>query len=98
MGNLPALNEQLLRNWLAQVEGLEVEALVEALVLSKFRVVWVERFGYSDNGEHMISSLIEAGASDMPPGADPRFVALDLEPVAIQLRQRSAQASLHNAK
>ena len=76
------------RSWLAQVEDLEGEALAEALILSKFKVVWVDRFGYSDNGTRMISSLIAAGASDMLPGAHPRYVALDLEPVAVRLRQR----------
>lgn len=76
------------RNWLTQVRDLEGEALVEALVLSKFRAVWVDRFGYEDNGEHIISSLIAAGASDMLPGVHPRYVVLDLEAVAVQLRQR----------
>lgn len=76
------------RNWQAQVEGLEGQALAEALILSKFRVVWIDRFGYSDNGARIISSLIAAGASDMLPGAHSRYVALDLEPVAVQLRQR----------
>jgi phosphoglycerol transferase len=76
------------RNWLMQVADLKGEALVEALVLSKFRAVWVDRFGYSDNGKLTISSLIAAGASDILPGAHPRYVVLDLEPVAAQLRQR----------
>ncbi|HCM76568.1 MAG TPA: hypothetical protein DIS90_09315 [Cytophagales bacterium] len=76
------------RNWLAQVGNLEGEALAEALVLSKFSVVWVDRFGYGDNGDRMISKLIAAGANDILPDAHPRYVTLDLEPIAARLRQR----------
>ncbi len=76
------------RNWQAQVDNLDGEALAEALVLSKFGAVWIDRFGYSDNGTGMISSLIAIGANDILPGAHPRYVVLDLEPVAGRLRQR----------
>ncbi|MBK8899359.1 MAG: hypothetical protein IPN66_19550 [Candidatus Competibacteraceae bacterium] len=76
------------RSWLAQVEDLEGKALAEALILSKFRVVWVDRFGYSDNGARVISSLIAAGANDMLPGAHPRYAALDLESITVKLRQQ----------
>lgn len=76
------------QNWLMKVADLEGEALAEALILSKFRAVWVDRFGYSDDGNRVISSLIAAGASEILFGAHPRYVVMDLEPVAIRLRHR----------
>lgn len=83
----PTLSQQH-QNWQKPLEDLNGEALAEALILSKFRVVWVDRSGYWDNGTRIISSLIAAGASDMLPGVHPRYVALDLEPIAKGLRQR----------
>lgn len=79
------------RNWQHQIDTLEGKELIEALILSNFRVIWVDRFGYADNGAQTISSLIAAGANDILPNAHSRYVALDLEPVAIQLRERLSQ-------
>jgi len=61
--------------------------LAEALVLSKFNLVWIDRFGYSDNGEGTIMSLMAAGAKDFLPNRSPRYVVLDLSPVAERLHQ-----------
>ena len=63
---------------LKQLNGLEGAGLAEALVLSKFSLIWLDRFGDADNGERMISSLIAIGAKDILPGMSPRYVARDL--------------------
>lgn len=76
------------RNWQAQLETLDGAKLAEMLVLSKFRAVWIDRFGYSDNGASMIESLIAAGAKDVLPAAHSRYVVMDLGPLEIQLRLR----------
>jgi phosphoglycerol transferase len=73
--------------WLNKVDGLKGADLAEALVLSKFRLIWVDRFGYPDNGASMISSLIGGGAKDLLPAADPRYVVLDLSEVAARLQR-----------
>ena len=66
----------------------KAQGLAEALVLSKFRLIWIDRFGYSDNGESMISSLIAIGAKDILPGMNPRYVVLDLFDVAVRLQRK----------
>lgn len=76
------------RAWQDQLDGLEASQLVEALVLSKFRLVWVDRFGYADNGEKLVSSLISAGAKELLPGANSRYVILDLQAVASGLKAK----------
>lgn len=74
------------RSWQDQLNGLEAPELVDALALSKFRLIWVDRFGYSDNGEKMVSSMISAGAKEILTGASSRYVVLDLENVINRLR------------
>jgi phosphoglycerol transferase len=83
----PSFSQQH-RNWLDQLDGLEGADLVNALVLSKFRLIWVDRFGYPDNGESMISSLIAVGAADMLPGKSPRYTVLDMTEVAERLQRQ----------
>lgn len=74
--------------WLDQLTGLQGTDLVEALVLSKFKLIWIDRFGYSDNGEEIISSILSGGAKEILPGMSTRYVALDLTGVAARLQQQ----------
>jgi phosphoglycerol transferase len=75
------------RSWIDRFVGFESKELAEALVLSKFSLVWIDRFGYSDNGEGTIMSLMAAGAKDFLPDRSSRYVVLDLSPVAERLHQ-----------
>lgn len=86
------------RNWLDQLVGMEGGALAEAVVLSKFGLIWVDRYGYSDNGTKMVASLLAAGAIELASGSSRRYVILNLAPVsqklssqlgAIELQRRS---------
>lgn len=75
-------------DWLHQLDGMKGGDLAEALVLSKFSLIWVDRFGYSDNGERIVSDLIAIGARDMLPGMSPRYVVLGLTEVAERLQRQ----------
>lgn len=74
------------RAWQDQLNGLEPAQLVEALAFSDFRLIWIDRFGYADKGEEIVSSLIAAGARELFPRESSRYVVLDLQTVASRLR------------
>jgi phosphoglycerol transferase len=73
--------------WVDRLDGFDNKELAEALVLSRFSLVWIDRFGYADNGDAAIMSLIAAGAKDYLPNRSSRYVVLDLSPVAERLHQ-----------
>jgi hypothetical protein len=72
--------------WLLNIQRFQGRELLEALVLSGFRLVWVDRFGYTDNGEQLISAILEAGAEEILQGESPRYVALDLSRLVEELQ------------
>lgn len=74
------------RAWQDQLNRLEASQMAEALALSKFRLVWIDRFGYTDNGQQIVSALIAAGATELLPGAHPRYVIFDLQTVINRMR------------
>jgi hypothetical protein len=76
------------RFWIDRLDGLDSNELAEALVLSRFNLVWIDRFGYSDSGAATITSLIAAGATNFLPNRSSRYVVLDLSPVAERLHQK----------
>lgn len=73
------------RNWLDRLEGLQGSELAEALVLSKFGLVWIDRYGYRDNGDHIIASLQATGANEVAAGISQRYAVLDLALIAQRL-------------
>jgi phosphoglycerol transferase len=74
------------RAWQDKLNGLEASQFVEALALSRFRLVWIDRFGYADNGEQIVSALIAAGATELLSSAHSRYVILDLQTVINLMR------------
>lgn len=76
------------RNWLLQLGSLTGAGLTEALVFSRFGMIWIDRWGYADNGEQIIASLMAAGANDILPSISPRYVALDLSQVTEHLQNQ----------
>lgn len=70
------------RAWQDQLIGLTASQLVEALALSKFRLVWIDRFGYGDSGQQIVTSLITAGAKELLPEVHSRYVILDLQNIS----------------
>jgi phosphoglycerol transferase len=76
------------RSWIDRLDGFDNSELAEALVLSKFNLVWIDRFGYSDNGAATIMPLMAAGAKDFLPNRSSRYVVLDLSPVEERLHQK----------
>jgi len=81
------------RSWLDQLNGLEGEALAESLVLSKFDLIWIDRFGYEDNGDKIISSLLLTGASEVAAGASQRYAVLSLAPIEKQLKKQLGEVA-----
>src|SRR5262249_53699491 len=76
------------RSWLDRLDGFDSNELAEALVLSKFDLVWIDRYGYTDGGAATIMSLMAAGAKDFLPNLSSRYVVLDLSPVAERLHEK----------
>lgn len=82
------------RNWIDKLSGQEGLGLAEILVLSKFRLIWVDRYGYTDNGARIISSLLAIGAIDVAPEMSPRYVVMDLANIADQMSRDLGSESL----
>jgi len=73
--------------WQRKIDGLQGEALVQALVLSGFDAIWIDRFGYKDDGKSIVQSLIVGGGIDILPAVSPRYVIMDLREVHKKLLQ-----------
>jgi hypothetical protein len=77
---------------LENLEGRQGAALVEALALSGFGAVWVDRFGYADGGGQIVQSLVNGGARGVPLIASPRYAAFDIQDVRQQLQYSMGEA------
>jgi phosphoglycerol transferase len=71
--------------WLQRVRGLSSEELLEALALSGFGLIWVDRYGFVDQAEQLLSELSAAGAVEVDVASSHRYVVLDLRPTADRL-------------
>lgn len=78
--------------WLNQLTPLEGQSLVNAMVLSKFRFVWIDRYGYEDNGQRLIASLADAGGLEIAAGMSERYVVLDLTEAKNRLQSELGEA------
>lgn len=72
--------------WLSSIERLQGREFLDALILSGFKLVWIDRFGYADNGKQLIFTLLDAGAKEILQGASTRYVVLDLAQLAEHLQ------------
>jgi hypothetical protein len=78
----------------AWVENIQrAPNLAEALALSGFAAIWLDRFGYGDDGGEAHASLLEQGAVDMFSDSSGRYVALDLRPLTRRLREEMGAES-----
>lgn len=73
------------RAWESKVGSLDGKNLMEALILSGFNAIWIDRFGYNDNGTSVIQALVEAGGQEILQGMSSRYVILDIRKPAKQL-------------
>ena len=73
------------RAWQDKIPTLRDEALLKYLVFSGFDLVWVDRYGYKDNGTELIKMLINAGAKEQLAGSSDRYAILDLHVYKKQL-------------
>jgi hypothetical protein len=76
------------RAWLDKIQALNSSNMLEALSLSKFRLVWIDRFGYRDNGIEIYKKLTDAGATEILTGISNRYVILDLVNITNNLKQK----------
>ncbi len=74
------------RAWVDSVE--RAPSMAEALALSGFSAIWLDRFGYKDEGREVLESLLAQGAVDILPGTSGRYAALDLRPLTKRLREQ----------
>lgn len=83
------------RKWQDQIGSLSGVDLVEALVLSKFNFIWIDRFGYKDNGEKVIASFLELNLPEINKGGSDRYVIFDLRNFKEKLKQVLGNAFDH---
>jgi phosphoglycerol transferase len=82
----PALSSQAI-TFQGGVQPLPPIALVEALSLAGFSAVWINRAGYGDRADHLISELRTYGAVMADEDAAKKFAVLDLRPVIERLHR-----------
>lgn len=76
------------RAWIAGVLRKPPDQLAEELVLASFDAVWVDRFGYPDQGAEIIGWLRMAGAATIEASGESRFALFDLRPVGNAMKAR----------
>lgn len=69
------------RAWQDEISALQGSDLLKATVYSGFGAIWIDRYGYADNGKQIISTLLAAGAKNLLPDMSSRHVVLDLQEV-----------------
>lgn len=74
--------------WDQKITQLSGTDQLEALVLSGFGAIWIDRFGYEDRGEKIIQDLIAAGATSIPEINDERITVLNLQSFAEKLKSK----------
>ena len=81
------------RAWVQSLVALRGNALAERLALSGFSAVWLDRYGYKDDGASIEAQLVSAGAVKLDiPGAN-RYAAFDLSPVTGRLQEALGSAA-----
>lgn len=73
------------RSWSDFLNGLEGEQFAKALVLSGFRFLWVDRYGYEDGASSLVEGMLALGAIDALPGISDRYLVLDFKPLGGKL-------------
>lgn len=76
------------RNWLYKTQSLSSHEMLEVLAIAKFRLIWIDRFGYSDHGDEIYSNLVRAGAKEVLSHVSNRYVILDLSDYSNALRDK----------
>jgi len=74
------------RTWSAKINQLNAPQLINALAVSGFSAIWIDKYGYGDEGQQLIANLIAAGAKDVLPGISTRYMILDIRDVVKLLK------------
>lgn len=75
------------RAWQIRMSRLHGSDLIEAAILSGFDAIWIDKFGYPDDGNDLIASLAQGQVKPIDL-ANPRFVALDLRGASAELNKK----------
>lgn len=78
-------------DWQEEMKALEGPALVDAAVLSGFSAIWIDRYAYEDNGEHLLSSLSTSDTHRVDVGSE-RYAVLDLRDAVRRLHAELGEA------
>lgn len=77
-------------DWASQATSTPVPTLVDELVAGGFSGIWLDRYGYTDNGAEMVGELQAAIGAAPISSENGRFVFFNLRPVAARLRAQES--------
>lgn len=86
-------------DWGAFTEGVPTEELVDAAAASGFRAIYVDRWGYDDDGAQIVAELEQAiGSPPVVTSGDGRLVLFDLQPVIDEVNAEATPAEREDAR
>jgi hypothetical protein len=68
--------------WSRFIAGLRQGNAVRALAAAGFGAVWIDRYGYPDNGAAIAASVTSGGGVEVLTGASRRYAVFDIRSVA----------------
>ena len=81
-------------DWQASLAEDRVEFVSTAVAAAGFEGIWVDRWGYADNGEDVVRRLGSLAGSEPMTSENGRLVFFDLRPLARRLRATRTPAAL----
>ena len=82
------------QDWVSQDQGLPLPTLVDGIVAAGFTGIWVDRFGYADNGVSIGRSLQRILGTAPIQSQNGRLLFFDMRPFAARLRAKSQSDEL----
>jgi phosphoglycerol transferase len=86
------------KNWQNTISELKGRTLLEALVISGFTAIWIDKNGYTDQASSVIDDLKSGGAVELLASQSARYVILDLRPVAGDINSKKSSSQIENNK
>jgi len=72
--------------WSRFIANLRIGEAVRAVRAAGFGAVWIDRYGYEDNGDAVVAAVAAAGGVDVLGGASRRYAVFDIRHVAPGVR------------
>jgi phosphoglycerol transferase len=86
------------QNWQNYISKLTSRDFTEALSLSGFSAVWIDKYGYLDSAKSVIDELMKGGAEELISSESGRFTVLDLRRVEEGLKSKYSLSEIENRK